>query len=273
MSFILCKYCENRRQEPPRGKHHGKRCVNCKKRHCHHGSDTCSPACDMENLTKVMRQVRAEENHVTRRHRQKALAAAWTKDKRRAASRSMMEIRADVNLEQHRSASQSDAWHNKTKRDRRKIATKISISRRMVRRKIVRAAKDAYRRKSPEAKTASLANLKLGRPALAKIRRGMPTRPERVLHRILRHLGVTFLVEYPIGRYHADAYVPEHRTVFEADGTYWHSRPGAARRDARRNCYMEKHGYQVVRFDDEQLLRKPKAVKREIRAYLGLDKG
>ena len=180
MSFILCKYCENRRQEPPRGKHHGKRCVNCKKRHCHHGSDTCSPACDMENLTKVMRQVRAEENHVTRRHRQKALAAAWTKDKRRAASRSMMEIRADVNLEQHRSASQSDAWHNKTKRDRRKIATKISISRRMVRRKIVRAAKDAYRRKSPEAKTASLANLKLGRPALAKIRRGMPTRPERV---------------------------------------------------------------------------------------------
>jgi very-short-patch-repair endonuclease len=53
-----------------------------------------------------------------------------------------------------------------------------------------------------------------------------------------------------VGRYTADFLVPGARLVVEADGTYWHSREGAAEHDDARDGYMAEHGYRVLRIPD-----------------------
>ena len=57
------------------------------------------------------------------------------------------------------------------------------------------------------------------------------------------------------GRYRVDAYLPEYRLAFEADGHRWHrDKAGAPERDAARDAWiLENHGVIVVRLDQDSL--------------------
>lgn len=60
-----------------------------------------------------------------------------------------------------------------------------------------------------------------------------------------------------IGRYHVDFYLPDFQQVIEADGDYWHNRPGAKERDAERDEYLaDNFGLSVIRVKESVWLKK-----------------
>jgi very-short-patch-repair endonuclease len=63
------------------------------------------------------------------------------------------------------------------------------------------------------------------------------TEPERRLYSLLtKAYGAEgFIVQHPVGRFTLDAYTPEDRIAWEADGSYWHGRKDVAWRDVLRD--------------------------------------
>jgi very-short-patch-repair endonuclease len=82
----------------------------------------------------------------------------------------------------------------------------------------------------------------------AAAHRATPTLTEAILWQALRgsQLGVGFRRQVPIGRYIADFVAHSHRLIVEVDGGY-HSTPAQLRADARRDRYLGKLGYRVLR--------------------------
>ena len=85
---------------------------------------------------------------------------------------------------------------------------------------------------------------------------------ERCLWAELRgcRLGVQFRRQVPIGRYIVDFLAPSVRLIVEVDGGYHQRRPTA---DARRDAFLARQGYRVLRLSDELVVRqRPVAVAR-----------
>lgn len=81
-----------------------------------------------------------------------------------------------------------------------------------------------------------------------------PSSIERIVASVLDALGVDYISQHVIGRrYVADFFVPSARLVIECDGTYWHSKPGARDRDARRDEYIASLGYAVLRLPETDI--------------------
>lgn len=60
-----------------------------------------------------------------------------------------------------------------------------------------------------------------------------------------------------IGKRLVDAAYRRERLAVEFDGDYWHSRPGAAERDARKDADIAASGYQVVRVPERVFRKDP----------------
>lgn len=78
------------------------------------------------------------------------------------------------------------------------------------------------------------------------------TEPEAGARKCLEQMGVAFVQEYavPGWRYPADFYLPDHNTILEIDGVYWHGTPKARAQDARKTLRLQRLGYRVVRLSD-----------------------
>ena len=61
------------------------------------------------------------------------------------------------------------------------------------------------------------------------------TNLERALHGLLTSAGMRHSLQRRFGRYVVDAYVPNRKLVFEADGSFWHQ---DKQREARRDAYL-----------------------------------
>jgi very-short-patch-repair endonuclease len=79
------------------------------------------------------------------------------------------------------------------------------------------------------------------------------TLPEKVLWKALRKPDLGFRRQVPIGRYIVDFVHLRARLVIELDGG-WHDLPEAALHDALREAWLNKQGYRVVRFRNQQVL-------------------
>lgn len=80
--------------------------------------------------------------------------------------------------------------------------------------------------------------------ALAKGREAKgPTWLERALARLLTEAGFAFEEQAQRGAYYVDAWVPEHRLIFEADGAYWHQNSAKER---ARDAYLLRGGAVAV---------------------------
>ena len=105
----------------------------------------------------------------------------------------------------------------------------------------------------------------------ARQQRHQPTEEEAILWRSLqgRRLGVAFRRQAPIaGRFIADFLAPAVGWIVEVDGLYHHRRRAA---DRRRDEWLARRGYHVVRIEAELVRRDlPEALQR-IRAALGLE--
>jgi very-short-patch-repair endonuclease len=76
---------------------------------------------------------------------------------------------------------------------------------------------------------------------------------ERALWEVLRGktLGVKFLRQFIIGEYIVDFACLEKRIVIEVDGGY-HCEPKQLESDVQRQTWLEKQGYRVIRFTNEE---------------------
>jgi very-short-patch-repair endonuclease len=100
-----------------------------------------------------------------------------------------------------------------------------------------------------------------------KLRRN-PTDAERLLwrHLRLRHFGgYKFRRQRPIGPYIIDFVCLEKRLVIEVDGGQ-HSEQRSY--DARRDAWLKKEGFRVLRFWDQEVLKQVESVKQVIWAKL-----
>ena len=80
-----------------------------------------------------------------------------------------------------------------------------------------------------------------------------PINIEKIVASLLDELGIAYEVQVPIGKYCADFLIPEQGLVVECDGTYWHSKSGAAARDARKDLYLQNNGYRVLRLPEKEI--------------------
>ena len=94
--------------------------------------------------------------------------------------------------------------------------------------------------------------------------RSATTPTEQLLWQALRggKLGVVFRRQVPIGRYIADFYAPAARLVVEVDGGWHRSRRAA---DRRRDEWMRRRGYRVIRLSATFVQSNPGAAAERIR--------
>lgn len=104
---------------------------------------------------------------------------------------------------------------------------------------------------------------------LAKDLRNNPTEAERLLWFYIsgKQLGVKFRRQHIIGQYIADFACLEKMLVIELDGGY-HSLPERQVSDEIRAKYLQKQGYRVIRFTNEELYQRIDIVLTKIKNAL-----
>ena len=100
----------------------------------------------------------------------------------------------------------------------------------------------------------------------SKDNRRQQTPYEYALWQELRKLkcGVRFRRQHPIGDYIADFVCLPKRLIIEIDGGY-HNNAEQAEFDRMRTSWLEKKGYQVIRFTNEEIAYKLKEVVQTIK--------
>ena len=78
---------------------------------------------------------------------------------------------------------------------------------------------------------------------------------ERKVRYALQRAHISFLQEAKIGKYRADFLLPQHNIVIECDGDYWHKIPGIKERDKRKNEFLERNNYKIVRLPEKMILK------------------
>lgn len=84
-------------------------------------------------------------------------------------------------------------------------------------------------------------------------RRG-PSSLEKMVGNVLNDLQIPNIPQAPLGWYHVDFLLPEHNLVLECDGVYWHSQPQAILNDQRRDTWLTRHGYIVLRIPEHEII-------------------
>lgn len=76
---------------------------------------------------------------------------------------------------------------------------------------------------------------------------------ERTVMALLDAIQVPYEAQKVLRGLVVDIYVPEKNLVIECDGTYWHSRPGRAENDARRDAKLTAAGYRILRLPEHEI--------------------
>ncbi len=91
------------------------------------------------------------------------------------------------------------------------------------------------------------------RPALIASVNTSVSRLELIVRKLLDELGVSYIPTKQLGPYFVDIYIPAKKLVVECDGAYWHGRPDMRERDRKRDGWMRKNGYKVLRLLEEEI--------------------
>ena len=87
-------------------------------------------------------------------------------------------------------------------------------------------------------------------PNMVMAKRGFISSLERNMKCILESKGLRFVHQYSIGRYFIDFVLPKYKLAIEVDGLYWHQ---DKEKDLKRQRYIERKGWTVIRFDENQM--------------------
>jgi len=73
----------------------------------------------------------------------------------------------------------------------------------------------------------------------------------------LKRLGFIFEKQKLInGKFLVDAYIPSLNLIIEADGDYWHSLEWSKNNDFRKNAYLKKCGFNIIRISEHIIKEK-----------------
>ncbi len=97
--------------------------------------------------------------------------------------------------------------------------------------------------------------------------REQPTQSERRLQLLIEqsHPELLVISQFVIQHYIADFCIPNLKLVIEVDGA---SHSGRETYDRKRDLYMEREGYRVLRFTNSEVFYEPKQVIRRIERML-----
>lgn len=154
-------------------------------------------------------------------------------------------------------------WKNKEIRNKRILSLKRTSSTKEYREKkrklAIEIAKDPQWRKNvsdgtkrgwgkvPEKKKSHSIRMQNGGAAYCNMFIQNPSKPQIELFRLISNIFPYPIMNYPCGRYSIDIAVPSLNLAFEYDGSYWHQNENY---DERRQRYIEKCGWKVVRYLD-----------------------
>lgn len=86
---------------------------------------------------------------------------------------------------------------------------------------------------------------------------------ERRLYDALQLRGYYVQTQVPCGKYRIDLALPAHKIAIECDGRAYHSTLEQRAHDRRKNAYLRKHGWKVLRFSGRMIYRDlPKVIAR-----------
>jgi very-short-patch-repair endonuclease len=81
-------------------------------------------------------------------------------------------------------------------------------------------------------------------------REGQPTSLELIVMKILDSLEIKYIHNFQMGPFSVDFWIDSYNLVIEADGEYWHSLPGRASSDKRRDTWLTNRGYKILRLPE-----------------------
>lgn len=81
-----------------------------------------------------------------------------------------------------------------------------------------------------------------------------PTAAEQQLEYAVAQLGVPYRFQHIVWKYILDFALPQQMIAIECDGKD-HKRADKIAKDAERTAWLEKHGWRVIRLDDDDILR------------------
>ncbi|RJR23634.1 DUF559 domain-containing protein [Candidatus Microgenomates bacterium] len=76
---------------------------------------------------------------------------------------------------------------------------------------------------------------------------------EKRLYNALVYNGYTVHTQVPCGSYRIDLALPAYRVAIECDGKAYHSTPEQKAHDRRKNAYLRRHGWKVLRFSGRSI--------------------
>jgi very-short-patch-repair endonuclease len=97
---------------------------------------------------------------------------------------------------------------------------------------------------------------------------GQRSKLETVVGDWLDAAGIRYTENRRLGRFVPDITLDGIMVIIECDGAYWHSKPGMAERDARKDAYYTAAGYSVVRLAEFDIKRNPAACLARILAAM-----
>jgi very-short-patch-repair endonuclease len=87
---------------------------------------------------------------------------------------------------------------------------------------------------------------------------------ERRLYDTLQILGYYVQTQVPCGKYRIDLALPTYKIAIECDGKAYHSTPEQKAHDRRKDAYLRKHGWKVLRFNGRMIYQDLSAVIERI---------
>ncbi|ARK30760.1 endonuclease domain-containing protein [Halalkalibacter krulwichiae] len=87
---------------------------------------------------------------------------------------------------------------------------------------------------------------------------------ERRLYNALVNNGYVVRTQVPCGKYRIDLALIGSKLAIECDGKAYHSSPAQKAHDRRKNAFLRKHGWKVLRFSGKRIYRDLNGVLRKI---------
>jgi len=87
-----------------------------------------------------------------------------------------------------------------------------------------------------------------------------------------RFYKLKFRRQHTLGKYTVDFYCPKFKLIIELDGSV-HDNLGQSLYDDERDIFLKELGFQVIRFENDAVLKYPEAVLNYLAIYLKLAEG
>jgi len=91
---------------------------------------------------------------------------------------------------------------------------------------------------------------------------------ERKLYNLLKEKGYRVKTQVPCGKFFIDIAIPRYKLAIECDGKAYHSSPDQKRHDDRKNRYLRKNGWSVLRFSGSDINSKLGSVFKRIESKI-----